>query len=119
MATDVNSLVFVGLNCRVAALNCRSGATVWTWKAPKPRPWGIGYVSLLLLNDQQLIASVNGYTYSLDPRTGREQWSNDLPGFGTGVASVVALGRHNPHDVVVAAASANAAGSSDAAAASA
>jgi outer membrane protein assembly factor BamB len=105
MATNVNSLVFVGLNGRAAALNCYSGATEWTWRAPKP---SAGYVSLLLLNDQQLIVSVEGYTYCLDPRTGAERWANDLPGFGVGVTSIVALDRHNPHDVVVAAASADA-----------
>jgi outer membrane protein assembly factor BamB len=75
------------------------------WQAPKPRG---GYVSLLLLDDRQLIASVNGYTYCLDPRTGQQQWANDLPGFGTGVTSIAALGKHNPHDAVVAAASADA-----------
>jgi outer membrane protein assembly factor BamB len=107
MSVDVNSLVFVGLNGRVAALNRRSGTTVWTWKAPKPRGWTTGYVSLLVLDEKQLIASVNGYTYCLDPRTGREQWSNELPGFGTGVTSIAALGRHNSNDVVVAAAAAD------------
>ncbi len=104
MAIDVNTLVFVGLNCRVTALNRRSGATVWTWKAPKPRAWMTGHVTLLVLDDRQLIASVSGYTYCLDPRTGREQWSNYLPGFGIGVASIAALDRHNANNLVVAAA---------------
>ncbi len=36
MTTEVNTLVFVGLNNRVAALDGRSGNTVWTWRAPKP-----------------------------------------------------------------------------------
>ena len=107
MGIDINSLVFVGLNNRVAAVDGRSGETVWTWVASKP--WTRAYVSLLLLNDQQLIASVNGYTYCLDPRTGCQSWENELSGFGTGVASLVAVGRHNPHDFLVAAASADAA----------
>ena len=102
MAIEVNSLVFVGLNSRVAAVDNRSGETVWTWRAPRPRSHG--YVSLLLLNDRQLIASVDGYTYCLDPRTGQESWANELPGFGTGVASIAAVGRHTPYDVVLAAA---------------
>lgn len=106
MATDLNPLVFVGLNGRVAALHHNTGETVWQWRSPKPRS---GYVSLLLLNDRQLIASVEGYTYCLDPRTGQQQWVNELAGFGTGVTSIVALGKHNPHDVLVAAASADAA----------
>jgi len=115
MATDLNSFVFVGLNARVAALDRNTGETVWQWRAPKPRS---GYVSLLLLNDRQLIASVEGYTYCLDPRTGEQRWVNELAGFGTGVTSIVALGRHNPHDALVAAASADAASHSAATAAS-
>ena len=105
MAIEVDGLVFVGLNSHVAALDRRYGTMVWQWKAPKPKG---GYVSLLLVDERDLIASVNGYTYCLDPRTGQQQWANDLPGFGVGVTSIVALGRHNPHDVVVAAASADA-----------
>jgi outer membrane protein assembly factor BamB len=106
MVTDLDRVVFVGLNARVAALDRHTGATVWEWRAPKPRS---GYVSLLLLDERQLIASVVGYTYCLHPRTGQQQWVNELTGFGTGVTSIVALGRHNPHDMLVAAASADAA----------
>jgi outer membrane protein assembly factor BamB len=115
MVTDLDRVVFVGLNSRVAALDRRTGVTVWQWRAPRPRS---GYVTLLLLDDQQLIAAADGYTYCLHPRTGQQTWSNDLKGFGTGVTSIVALGRHNPHDVLVAAASADAASAATAAAAS-
>jgi outer membrane protein assembly factor BamB len=108
MVTDLDRVVFVGLNARVAALDRRTGETVWEWRAPKPRS---GYVTLLLLDDRQLIVSVEGYTYCLHPRTGEQQWVNELKGFGTGVTSIVALDRHNPHDVLVAAASADAASS--------
>ena len=106
MAKDLDNVVFVGLNGRVAALDRASGRILWKWRAPKPRR---GYVSLLLLDEYQLIASVNGYTYSLDPRTGRQHWFNELSGFGIGVTSIVALDRHNPHDPLVAAAAADAA----------
>lgn len=112
MLTDLDRVVFVGLNARVAALDRHTGATVWEWRAPKPRS---GYVSLLLLDERQLIASVNGYTYCLHPRTGQPQWVNELAGFGTGVTSIVALDRHNPHDVLVAAASTDASSAATAA----
>jgi outer membrane protein assembly factor BamB len=111
MVTDLDRVVFVGFNARVAALDRHTGATVWQWRSPRPRN---GYVSLLLLDERQLIASINGYTYCLHPRTGQQEWVNDLPGFGTGVTSIVALGRHNLHDVLVAAASADAARSASA-----
>ena len=68
MTTDVNNLVFVGLNSRVAALNQDTGTLVWQWRATTPRNGG--YVSLLLLDEARLIVSVNGYTYCLDPKTG-------------------------------------------------
>jgi outer membrane protein assembly factor BamB len=101
MAPDLKDLVYVGFNGRVAALNRNTGDIVWDWRSPKPRS---GYVSLLLLDDSHLIASVNGYTYCLQPSTGAEQWFNELVGFGTGVTSIVALDRQNPHHVLAAAA---------------
>jgi hypothetical protein len=107
MAADPNNVLFVGLNSRVAALDRNTREIVWQWRAPKPKSGG--YVSLLFLDQQRLIASVNGYTYCLDPQTGEQHWSNELTGFGSGVASIVALDKHNPHDPLVAAAAASAA----------
>jgi outer membrane protein assembly factor BamB len=101
MIADLDRIVFVGVNGRVAALDRRTGATVWQWKSPKRMG---GYVSLLLLDERQLIVAVDGYTYCLHPRTGQQEWVNELKGFGTGVTSIVALDRHNPHDAMVAAA---------------
>jgi len=103
MTTEQNNLVYIGFNSQVVALDKHTGNIIWDWKAPKGR----GYVSLLLLDENQLIASVIGYTYSLDARTGKEQWFNELTGYGTGVVSMVALNRSNPHDTLVAAASAD------------
>ncbi|MEE8451072.1 MAG: PQQ-binding-like beta-propeller repeat protein [Thermoguttaceae bacterium] len=105
MATELDDIVFVGLNSRVAALDANTGTIVWDWRAPT----GSGYVSLLLLDGNRLIASVSGYTYCLDPGTGRQHWFNELTGFGTGVVSIVAVDKCNPHDPVVAAAASDAA----------
>lgn len=104
MATTQNNLVYVGFNSRVAALHKDTGEIIWDWKAPKGR----GYVSLLLLDDNRLIVSVVGYTYSLDARTGAQNWFNELSGFGSGVTSIVAPGKNNPHGALLAAASADA-----------
>jgi outer membrane protein assembly factor BamB len=102
MPSDPRTLVFVGFNGRIAALDRDTGELAWDWSAPTP--WGGGYVSLLLLDEQRLIASVNGYTYCLDPRTGEQLWYNGLSGFGTGVTSITALGMQSLHHVVLAAA---------------
>ena len=117
MATELKNMVFVGFNSRIAALHRDNGEIVWQWRAPKPM--GGTYVSLLLLDETRLIASASGYTYCLDPRTGEELWYNELTGFGTGVASIVALGAHNPHHAILAAAAADEAASSSSAASSA
>jgi outer membrane protein assembly factor BamB len=107
MKTDVNNLVFVGLNSRIAALDLDTGQLVWPWRATTPRSGG--YVSLLLLDATRLIVSVNGYTYCLDPRTGEQHWYNELSGFGTGVTSIATLGKNNLRDLLLAAAAADAA----------
>ncbi len=76
----ISDLLFVGFNSRVVALHKIDGRLVWNWKAPK----GSGYAAVLV-DGHQLFASVNGYTYSLDPFTGQERWGNTLGGMGTGV----------------------------------
>ena len=99
MAHSVDKLVFIGFNSRVAALDSRNGGIIWQWKANKRSG---GYVTLLLLDARHLVAAVDGYIYCLDPATGKVLWFNQTTGFGTGVTSMVALHRHNPHDAVVA-----------------
>ncbi|MBL8731313.1 MAG: PQQ-binding-like beta-propeller repeat protein [Planctomycetes bacterium] len=83
---DLSQLVFVGFNSRVAALDRDTGALVWNWKSRR----GSGYTTVLLDGDR-LIVSVVGYTYCLDARTGDELWLNELPGMGSGVASLASV----------------------------
>lgn len=81
----LSDLVFTGFSKHVVAVHRDSGQTVWQWKAPQS-----GYLTLLLDGDR-LIVSVNGYLHALDARTGRLLWSNDLPGLGTGIASLASV----------------------------
>jgi outer membrane protein assembly factor BamB len=84
---NIHDLVFVGLNARVAALDRSTGEIIWEWKSPKPLG---GYVTLLI--DQNfLIAAVNGYIYGLDPKTGEQLWFNGLKGYGAGVTSLATV----------------------------
>jgi len=78
MAND--DLLYVGFNSRVAALRRQDGKLIWEWKSPR----GSGYAAVLLDRDK-LFVSVHGYTYALDPASGRQLWENDLPGLGTGI----------------------------------
>ena len=77
MAND--DRIYVGFNSRVAALRRQDGTLVWEWKSPR----GMGFAAVLLDRDK-LFVSVDGYTYALDPASGRQLWQNNLPGFGTG-----------------------------------
>lgn len=40
------------------------------------------------MSQSRLIVLVNGHLHALDALTGCHPWLNDLPGFGTGVASL-------------------------------
>lgn len=102
MTYDVQKLVFVGFNSQVAALDRDTGELVWKWTASTP--WSRNYVSLLLLDSERLIASINGYTYGLDPATGTQLWYNPLHGFGTGVVSLAAWGAASSQPPLLAAA---------------
>jgi outer membrane protein assembly factor BamB len=82
----IQDLVFLGFNSRIAALDRYTGEIVWDWKSPK----GSGFVSMLLDGDR-LIASVNGYTYCIDPLFGQQVWNNDMKGFGLGTTCLVSM----------------------------
>ncbi len=77
----IDDLLFVGFNRRIAALDKETGELVWQWKSPH----GNGFVTLLVENER-VYTSVDGYTYCLDAATGAQLWYNELSGFGTGVA---------------------------------
>lgn len=79
-------MVFVGFNKRVCALHRDTGELIWTWKSPE----GSGFV-VLLYDTDRLIASVQGYTYCLDPATGEQMWSNPLKGMGIGVPCLASI----------------------------
>lgn len=85
-AVNPVDLVFIGFNKRVCALHRDTGELVWSWKAAE----GSGYV-VLLYDSDRLIASVQGYTYCLDPATGEQMWSNPLKGMGVGVPCLASI----------------------------
>lgn len=92
MDPEPEHFVFVAFNSRVAALDRRSGEIAWSWKSPK----GYGFVALLHDGDL-LYASVQGYTYALDPHSGEQLWNNDMPGFGLGVPCIATARGHSGH----------------------
>ena len=91
----IDDLLYVGFNSRIAALDSRNGHIVWQWKAPQ----GSGFVTVLV-DRKTLYASVNGYTYAIDPKDGTELWMNPMKGFGFGVTSL-ATTRANTSDALL------------------
>ena len=81
---SISDLLFVSFNSRVCALDRDTGELFWSWKSSKGRS---NYVSILV-DDNQLFVSIDGYTYCLDPMTGREIWFNPLKGFGYGIPTL-------------------------------
>jgi outer membrane protein assembly factor BamB len=93
----IDPLIFVGFNQRVAALNRDTGEIVWSQKCR-----GGSYVTFLLKEDR-LIVSSNGYIYCLNPLTGQIYWNNDMPGYGSGVASLASVRGSSQSALIVAA----------------
>jgi outer membrane protein assembly factor BamB len=85
-AVNIPDLVFVGFNRRAAALHRDSGDIVWQCQFPQ----GTGFVALML-DGENLMASVQGYTYCLDASTGETKWMNKMTGFGFGVPCLASL----------------------------
>lgn len=82
---NLQQLLFLGLNGRVAALDRDSGEIVWEWTAKDPeKQRAVGGYMTLLVDQGELFVSANGYTYRLDPLTGAELWANPLRGWGVG-----------------------------------
>jgi outer membrane protein assembly factor BamB len=78
MMTQLDQLVFVGLNGYAVALDRDTGQIVWSNNELES-----GYVTLLLDGDR-LIVSTDGYIFCLDPLTGRTMWNNPMSGYGGG-----------------------------------
>ncbi|WP_417390846.1 PQQ-binding-like beta-propeller repeat protein [Gimesia sp.] len=81
---DINDLLLVSFNSRVVALHRDTGKLLWSWKSPKGRSKFLA----MLIDEDQLFVSIDGYTYCLDPFSGREIWFNPLKGHGYGIPSL-------------------------------
>ena len=76
---ELEDLVFVGLNGKVAGLHRDTGDMIWSNLSLKGG--GNSYVTMMLDGDR-LIVSSSGYIYCLDPYDGRVLWHNPMKGFG-------------------------------------
>ncbi len=89
---EIAEIVYIGFAKHVVALDRATGTLVWQWKIPRGRAY-----PAILVDGSQLFVSAMGYTYCLDPYTGRIIWENELSGLGTGVACIATVSSHtNP-----------------------
>jgi outer membrane protein assembly factor BamB len=83
--------VYVGLNSRVAAVDRRSGETLWQAKLKGVLSGGTGFVTVLA-DGGRVFACTSGELSCLDAATGQILWRNKLPGFGYGIAALGVAG---------------------------
>jgi len=83
---NLEDLVFVAFNGRAFAVDRYDGSKVWKVKFPK----GSGFASLMLDGDR-LIASIQGYTYCIDPWRGVILWTQEFSGEGMGIPSLTSI----------------------------
>lgn len=83
---ELSELVFVGFAKYVVALNRANGRVVWQCAIPKGK-----HYPALLLDRECLFVCAMGYTYCLDPWSGKVLWENPLEGMGLGVASITTV----------------------------
>ena len=76
------SVVFVGTNGAVVALDRNSGEKLWETSLK-----GSDFVSVTV-QDGDLFAASRGRVYRLNPSSGDILWVNDLKGLGYGIVSI-------------------------------
>jgi outer membrane protein assembly factor BamB len=82
---NLEDILLLGLKSRVTAISKATGQQLWSTTLPS----GMGANFVTLLSDNShVFAYVKGNLHCLDLETGRILWSNDLPGFGYGLASL-------------------------------
>ena len=79
-------IAYIGFGKHVIAFDHMTGQQVWNWESPRKDL--VGAVTLLL-EQEMLVVSVDGYMWGLDPTTGDERWHNPLKGMGTGIPMMV------------------------------
>ena len=82
---NTHDLLLVGLKHHVAAISRTDGRELWSTELPGTM--GQGFVSLLS-DGAQVFAYTSGHLHCLDLATGRIVWTNEMPGYGYGLAGL-------------------------------
>lgn len=88
---NIDELIFIGLNGYALALHRVTGEEIWRNSEME------GGLTTLLLDEDRLIVSTDGYIYCLNPLNGRIVWENRLHGLGTGITDMTSVRGRNSH----------------------
>jgi outer membrane protein assembly factor BamB len=81
-----NDVLLLGLKHSVSAISKLNGRSLWNTTLPGGLA---GHDFVTVLSDgQRVFAHTEGKLHCLDLASGRVLWSNDLPGYGYGIASL-------------------------------
>jgi len=81
-----DDILLLGLKRTVSAISKLDGRSLWDTTLPGGFA---GYDFVTVLSDgQRVFAHTEGKLFCLDLANGRILWSNDLPGYGYGIASL-------------------------------
>ena len=80
-----NDLIFLGLKSRVSAVGKNDGLILWSTQLPGSL--GEGFVTVNC-DGKRVFAYTKGQLHCLDLFSGQILWTNELKGFGYGVASI-------------------------------
>ena len=83
--TDLKDVLLIGTKNRVAAISKGDGRELWSTELSSE--FGQGFVTLLC-DGARVFAYAGGHLHCLELVTGRLLWTNELPGYGFGVASL-------------------------------
>ncbi len=87
MKSIADELLFVGFNGKVIAVHRATGELIWRWYASKG-----GRSTIMILPDgDRLFVCCQGYTWALDPATGRELWFQPFRGEGVGIPMLATM----------------------------
>ena len=91
----IDGILFVTGPNYAAAIDGRSGRSLWTWTRPLPADFhsiGFGHTNRgpAVLDDKLFVATLDGYLVALDLKSGIERWSSKVLNYKTGYSMTMA-----------------------------
>lgn len=92
---NVQQMILIGVKHSVSAISRADGLVLWTTKLPG----GLGGDFVTVACDgERVFAHSSGQLFCLEIGSGRVLWTNELPGYGYGLASICVPGMASEPD---------------------